>query len=435
MCDTTAAPQSMTGMRKEGSSQQLFVMVGDMERMPSKDQLTSQLEEATCEMPRQISGTPMMPPIGAFPSRPRAAKTLAVVGGALLAVCAVIAAVAASGPAGIRPGGTADAMQKSIEIGTLEVPEDLDAAPSSEVTFLGHQPHHCTFSTSGECPVSELFFNTDIQEVATENLMQVGRGVFRQADRDLVRDTVAAGFQNISEQLRRKAPEAASALTRIKLDAKEKNAVLSWMRMTSIPEVQKYGYEVALAIRRSFTEDPKAIKVQIEAILETNIQELKELRDEITSPAVANFWSTGHEWQLTMDPENLRVISAFNKTGKLYGSMDASFYMANQTDLAKHLPSEEKAYAAWGGLLEQARVFLDIIKLISLKKGKELLVPWQATALALHTDRDLGSGLLSCELEEGEGMNNLMKAVFCPLKYGGQGMDALRAVHQMGATS
>jgi hypothetical protein len=415
-------------MRKEGSSQQLFVLVGDVESMPSQDQLTGTLEEASCSMNRQLSGTPMHP---LMPTWPRAAKLGAMVGGAVLVGCAVIAAVSTSMTTGTADG-TANTMQKNIEIGTKQVPEDLDAAPTSEVMIMGHPAHHCSFSTSRKCPVSELFFNGDVQEVATENLMQVGKGVFKPADRDLVRDTVAAGLENISKQLHAKAPEAFEALVHMKLSAEEKNAVLSWMRMMSIPEVQKYGYEVALAIRRSFSMNLKEVREEIEEMVRNNLQDIQELDDEVTSPQVAKLWSVGHEWQMTLEPENLKVISAFNKTGKFYGSMDASFYSEKQKDVARKLPDEEKAYAAWGGLLEQARVFLDVIKILSLNKGKELLLPWQATALAFHTDKDLGSDVLSCEMEDGEGMNNLMKAVFCPLKYGAQGMDALRAVHQMG---
>jgi len=100
----------------------------------------------------------------------------------------------------------------------------------------------------------------------------------------------------------------------------------------------------------------------------------------------------------------------------------------------KKLPAEEKAYGAWGGVLEQGRVFIDIIKLVSAAHGVELLVPPQATALAVNIDvKDLGSELLSCELYQEDGMNNFMKALFCPLKYGSQGLDAFRAVHAMQA--
>merc|ERR1712227_392005 len=87
----------------------------------------------------------------------------------------------------------------------------------------------------------------------------------------------------------------------------------------------------------------------------------------------------------------------------------------------------------WGGTLEAARALLDVIALIGDASGKKIEMPAWATSLEENIDvKDLGTELLSCELHKNESINNFMKAIFCPLKYGTQGMDALRAVHRIG---
>jgi len=268
--------------------------------------------------------------------------------------------------------------------------------------------------------------------VATENLMQVGRGLFRHADRDLVRGTVVAGFKTVSQQLQEHAPAAFEALTQIKLEAKDANAVLSWLRLMSVPAVQGIGFEVALAVRRSLTVNRAQVRAQIEGVLQTNLANIKDLRNELLPPSLLKFLGSGNQWEMTLEEENLQVMEAFRKDGDFYGSLSAEFYAESRSGALKNLSVEEKAYGAWGGVLEQCRVFIDIIKLVSAVHGVELLVPAQATALAVNIDvKDFGSELLSCELYQEDGMNNFMKALFCPLKYGSQGLDAFRAVHAM----
>merc|ERR1712032_622989 len=227
-------------------------------------------------------------------------------------------------------------------------------------------------------------------------------------------------------------PAAFKALTEIKLEAKDTNAILSWLRLMSVPEVQSIGFGVALAVRRSLTMNRAKARAQIEGILDTNLAKIKDLRDELLPPSILKFLGSSNQWEMTLEQENLQVMESFHKGGEFYGSLSAEFYSNNHSGAPKKLPSEEKAYGVWGGVLEQSRVFIDVIKLAAKVHDVELLVPPQATSLAANIDiKDLGSELLSCELYEEDGMNNFMKALFCPLKYGSQGLDALRAVHAM----
>jgi len=226
----------------------------------------------------------------------------------------------------------------------------------------------------------------------------------------------------------------AHELARIELTVSQKNAVLTLMRLMSVPEVQRIGFEVALAIRRSVSLEKDVIKRHIEEMLANNIEEIRETRDDTVPDSVLALWGSGHAWEMTLEPENVKVMEAF-RGGEFFGSMNASFYAESLPKTPERMPAQEKAYAVWGGVLEHGRALLDTVKLISWSSGVELRPPAWVTSLGDNIDvKDLGSELLSCELHKKSGMNNLMKAFFCPLKYGTQGMDALRAAGQLKAS-
>lgn len=414
------------GKGPHGSSNQLFVMLADEEAGLSGQTDEAQAEDSSKDL---ALGAPGMPTGGLRGGK--GLKALALTAGAALVCCAVLTAYGGAMRRSSQEGPGSGLVGKSSVIGSQKVPEDLDSAPEPEHFMIGHPGYHCTYATTERCPASELFFNSDVFEVATENLMQVGRGIFKPRDRDLVRDTVAAGFRNISKQIEEHADASLEALQHIQLDIQERNSVLTWLRLMSCPEVQSIGYEVAMAVRRSMSSDPAVVRSAVEEILSTNLDNVKALRDELIAPAMLEYWGPEQQWELTLDPENIAVMQAF-RHGEFYGSLDADFYSKNVSGLIKQLPVEEKAYGAWGGVLEQGRALIDIVRLLSRRQSIELLVPRQATSLDVNVDvKDLGSELLSCELQPKDGMNNLMKALFCPLKYGSQGMDALRAVHHM----
>jgi len=367
-------------------------------------------------------------------------KMLAATGVAALVACAMLSVRASPGgqamPTSRRGQGherqIPTPQQKRIMIGSPQVPDGLPAPPQPEVMFIGHPSYHCVYPMASVCPAHELFWNAEVHEVVTENLMQVGRGLLVHADRDMVRSTVAAGFRNISLQISRRSPELAKAIFKLELNEEQKNLVVTYLRLMSIPDVQSIGFEVALAIRRSLTTDRMQVRQKIEEMLRSNLDEVKRLRDEHVSEQLLTLWGSEHQWEMTLDPENIRVMEAFHG-GRFFGSMNASFYVTTQRGGVKKLPHEEKAYGAWGGILEEGRALLNIIRIIAHSSGSgEFKVPAWAASLGDNMDvQDLGRELLSCELYESDGMDNFMKALFCPLKYGVQGIDALRAVDQM----
>jgi len=325
--------------------------------------------------------------------------------------------------------------QKSIVIGSRHVPKGLQPAPKPKIMFVGHPSYHCVYPMAEDCPARELFWNAEVHEVVTENLMQVGRGLLVHADRDLVRNTVAAGFRNISLNVMTHAPKIADQMFRLRISEAEKNLVLTSLRLISLPEVQRIGFEVALVIHKSKTRDRATIQQKVEEMLKANLDEFTFLVQELVSRPLLTLWGPGHarhQWDMTLESENIQVMTNLHG-GKFYGSMNASNYAAEYGGAPGYLPPEEKSYGAWGGILEEGRALLDVIRLIVRSSGNgNLEVPSWAASLADNVDMpDLGRELLSCELHPEDGMDNFMKAIFCPLKYGTQGIDALRAVAQM----
>jgi len=408
----SAAP----GMRKEGSSNQLFV------------KLEEQPEESAREIARSGDSfpNPTLVPRGMWRCA-SIALVAAVVG------CIVSYGALSLGAPRLTLGQetakvtTAKPQQKSsMVIGTPDLPDALPAAPTPKVRMMGHPAYHCSWQASEKCPAWTLLSSADVFEVATENILRVAHGILVHADRDMVRDTVTAGFKNLSTQLHTRSPDAMHTLTRMELSKAQKNAVLTLLRIRTIPEVQRLGYEVALAVRRSVSAKHAVVQSHIEEIMTSHMKEIEHVRDDTVPEKLANIWGRKHLWDMTLDAENVRMMKAIS-TGHLFGSMNASFYDHFLPKTPKHLPEGEKAYAIWGAVLEEGRALLGLIRFLE-EQDTKLRVKVSVTSLAANVDlKDLGSELLSCELHEGSGMNNLMKALFCPLKYGTQGLEAVRA--------
>jgi len=421
-------------MRKDASSQQLFV------RFDEGEQLLPLPAESTAPTTDQVTRSDLgrqLHMVGTTKHNLRGcAMKASAIGAAALVYCALM--VFAGLHFGfLHIGGQASteqlpaAQRKDMVIGSPTVPEELPNPPQSPPMRTGHPAYHCSYEMADECPAFHLFFNPEVFEVATENIMQVGRGLMLHSDREVVKSTIKAGFRNISTKLKQRAPNVVYQLSLVKITEDEKDAVLTWMRLMSTAEVQSVGYEVALAMRRSTSLEKDVVKSSIESMLRSNRAEIQQLRDQLISESVLKFWGTATPFRLSLADENIQMIEAVHG-GKFFGSLNASFYADFKPGSMK-LPRQEKAYGAWGGVLEEARVLLDTIRLVALVKGKDVSVPQWATSLRENVDvEDLGSELLSCELHEEDGMNNFMKALLCPLKYGAQGMDALRAVGSLG---
>lgn len=437
-------PQA-ANMPRHGSSQQLFVLMEEQEpqevsaRGGGLSFSRQQSEESFAESePADGPNAAASPKLLAGVRVPRAMLLLLAAAGSLALVLFAWAAAAGSGAA--APSATkapTEALRTTqqkdgINIGTAQMP-DLPAPPQPHIMHMGHPAYHCTYGVAAKCPASELLFNAEVHEVCTENLMRVGRGLFKHADREIVRDAVSAGFRNISRQLAQRWPEAMHQLEQVTFTEREKNSLVSALRLMSVPSVQRIGFEVALAVRRSLSFEPQIVRQKVQEMLQSNVAELMRLREDLISGRLQELWGdSGLNFALTLQPENVQVMEAFHE-GEFFGSMSADFYAQNRSGAPGRLPPEEKSYGAWGGVLEEGRVFLGLVRLAAHASGHgDVDFPAEATSLSSNVDvRDLGSELLSCELHKKDGMNNFMKALFCPLKYGSQGLEALRSLGQM----
>merc|ERR1719356_162840 len=108
-------------------------------------------------------------------------------------------------------------------------------------------------------------------------------------------------------------------------------------------------------------------------------------------------------------------------------------YAAGGMDFAES--DSLKTLGAIGGVVEEGRALIDIIKLCAHIIRGESDPPLLATSMA--GTLDFKNNVLSCQLSSGaaelgkSSEVDFAKAIFCPLKFGVQGLDALRAVPNM----
>jgi len=162
--------------------------------------------------------------------------------------------------------------------------------------------------------------------------------------------------------------------------------------------------------------------------------EITRLRESVVPAGLRRLWGSDHQWNMTLDPENVGMMQAYG--GGLGSAMFQSLndvYAAGGMDF--EAPETLKSFGAVGGVVEEGRALVDIIKLCARLYSADTSLPLSATSLA--GTLDFGSNVLSCQLgssgaELGKPKEeDFMKAIFCPLKFGAQGLDALRAVPDM----
>jgi hypothetical protein len=281
------------------------------------------------------------------------------------------------------------------------------------------------------CPAGALFENPEVHEAAAANLMAVGRHGFLAAeDWSTVKAAVVAGFRRIDDELSKKAPEASRRLGLIQLSEEQKDAVLSSMRLLSERRVQNIGFEVGQAIRESRSTDREVLRRRIEARLQPRLPELLRLREELMPEPLRELWATDHHWDMTLDPENVQVMQA-KQGGKFADAFSSIGDVYRMGAASKPIAFSSESYSVMGGVVEEARALIDLIKVCTRLFGKELEVPANATSLV--GTFNFGAEALSCELRTAgsDDRTNLLKALFCPLKFGTQGVDALRAAVDM----
>lgn len=155
----------------------------------------------------------------------------------------------------------------------------------------------CENSAAERCPARELFESPEVYNVAAESLMQVGRRLLAQEDRQAVWAAVASGFRNVTVRLEDRAPQVARDLDAIRLTRAQKIAVLASMRLVSLPQVQRVGVAVAEAIRDSGCTAKECVQRSIEAKLQPHEGHLRTLSGELAPGSLQQLWSRGRHWR------------------------------------------------------------------------------------------------------------------------------------------
>lgn len=304
----------------------------------------------------------------------------------------------------------------------------LEEEPAPPVQLYMVPAAPCSYMMQPNCPAQALFDNPEVHEVVTENIMRVGQELLSTSDRHLVRAAVATGFKNISYELSRRTPDVTKELQKVQLSEQQKNLVLSALRLTSNRGVRDLGLVVGKAIHEGGGSyaGRKEMRQIIEEALMPRLQEIRELHDDLLLGEMGELLVKGKNWEMTLDPDNLAVMGPYRR-GKFATLTASDVYGAGQI---KKTPYAEKTYGVLGGVLEQGRALLHLVKLYARLSGRYLQVPTYVTSLGGNLD--ITSQDLNCEHDHQKALSlKLSKALYCPLKFGTQGLETLRAADDL----
>jgi len=277
-------------------------------------------------------------------------------------------------------------------------------------------------------------------------------------DKEVLTGIVAESFQNISAKLRTSNPNIVGELDLLRLTQAQRAAVLRSLRLASDPRVQGLGLEVARALRDTPTiraDVPGAGSIDkqlgdaLRRALKPERAKVAALQAELVPEELHEAWGHFSEdaWVAsTLLPANLRLLATasvdawvreINLTAdgaegegngmelpepyrRLFSQWSHTAVSADGVAGSHALPTDRSF-----GLVMVAEEFKLVMKLIFLcahMPEKELTSPAWSAFMGGHSDIDFGE--VSCELGT---VMDFMKMFSCPLRFGAQGLDVLRA--------
>mmetsp|Transcript_123821 Transcript_123821/g.361531 ORF Transcript_123821/g.361531 Transcript_123821/m.361531 type:complete len:412 (-) Transcript_123821:219-1454(-) len=324
----------------------------------------------------------------------RTLTTLALAGAGLLVVCGC-AAAACRWPLGA-----------------------LRWSPGSALELWGT----CDYETSSTCPAPSLLRMPEVHEVASQNIMKLGWRMLGPQHSPVVKTLVRSCFENVSLQLEHHAQQVARELDMVRVTGSQKDAMLNSLRLLGDPRVESIGLDIAEALRSTFHHgaadeaqrpDDSVVIASLNELLQRF--ELGALSEDLALARL--LWSEGRQWDLSLEFEHFRSMAGMSS--RWHGILEEA--------------PKQKAEPAWGitavaveedtrlaiiaGAVVQARVLLDILKVRARSA-----VPFWVTSLSGYLG--VSQKDISCDLNESHAVLN---SFACPLKFGIQGMDALRA--------
>lgn len=283
-------------------------------------------------------------------------------------------------------------------------------------------------------PGAAVLASREVRDDVAACVLQAGHSFLEPADRALTAQAVDALLANVSTGLGRGAPGVARGLDRVGLSQGETEAALSTLRLLGNERVQGIGREVAQAIYHSPSADGMYLRQAIEEQLQPKTWELRTLLREVVPASLRRLWQSQGgrqrvQWELTLDTENIHCMWG----GRPHAAQGAS----SSRSLAA-LGHREKYAAAAGGALEATKVLLDMLQKCAGSDGP----PW-AAVLGGHgaiagLPRPQPPPAWPCEAGAAAALGparerggaDALKEVLCSLKFGVQGLEALRAAEE-----
>jgi len=211
------------------------------------------------------------------------------------------------------------------------------------------------------------------------------------------------GFERMYTELGAQAPAVASELERIQVSKEQKNAILDVLALLIRPTVQSLGFNIATIIRTSAYATEKYLKFIIEDKLEP-IEDIRGWARLIIPKSMLAVWSkVGHDWELTLNPQNIRSMRTEH---------------VKLVDDGTHMDLKTKSLSIHAGVLLEGSVLLEIMKSYLNVTGP----PWSTDERGT-TEIVFNSISLPTQTDK----LAFYEAFLWPLKCAVQGLDALRA--------
>jgi hypothetical protein len=282
----------------------------------------------------------------------------------------------------------------------------------------------CTYDRATQyCPTSELWLTPEVQEQVAKDIMADTGDVLGARDQDLVLAKVQFAFERISAQLKRLDPTVEKELSMVEVNEAERTALLTALKLTNDPRVQAIGRDVGAAIRISAAISPEKnfLREQLESSLHDQYGSIQSLRRDVVPNALLKLWGQNEperlpslvasKWQMTLEPPNVESMSFSDEPSELI-------------ELSSITPAD-KAAVVEGAALVEGRYLLDLlltcVRWLRPTWSTDLLssLDFARTQLGHHCEPDPPA-------PTGDKVD-LAQVVLCKLKFGAQGMDALRA--------
>jgi len=166
---------------------------------------------------------------------------------------------------------------------------------------------------------AQLFHSRELAEVATENVMKIGRGEISPDQRGEVLAHVTARFRNISAEIARRHPGVPAQLDAIQLDARQQRAILDDLRGLSDPRLQALGRDVGLVVHAGLAasqEPSSTLAALLQEHFAPRAGALRRLRDELTPAELREDEDEedgGEGPVLALDAERMSLVQTVHK--------------------------------------------------------------------------------------------------------------------------